>query len=323
MRLVSFTHPALGPQLRAGVLQGDRILDVQALADGDLPAEMLALLIAGPEALARLTALAADFASQHSTTAGIPADLAFARWEATLGPPLPAPPSLRDFYAFEAHVAHAFQRRGRPVPPAWYEVPVFYFSNPASVIGPEADVVPPAETEELDFELELACVIGRAGRDIPPGEAERHIAGYTIMNDWSARDIQRQEISVGLGPAKGKDFATSLGPWLVTPDELAWAMHEDRLDLRMVARVNGDVVAEGRSGTIYWPFPMLIARASATAELRPGDVIGSGTVGNGCLLELDRDRHPWLVPHDEVELEIEGLGRLRNRIADPLTGDSG
>lgn len=323
MRLLSYTHPATGAHPRAGVLQGDRILDIHALSAGELPAEMLGVLTAGPAALALLTRLTEEFGARYCSTAGIPTDVAFARWEATLAAPVPVPSSLRDFYAFEEHVAHAYRQRGRPVPAAWYEVPVFYFGNPGSVIGPDAVLVPPAETEELDFELEIACVIGRAGRDIASAEAESYIAGYTILNDWSARDIQRQEMSVGLGPAKGKDFATSLGPWLVTPDELAFATRDDRLDLAMIARVNGEIVTEGRSGTIYWPFPLLIARASAAADLRPGDVIGSGTVGNGCLLELDRARHPWLVPGDEVELEIEGLGRLRNRIADPLIDHPG
>lgn len=323
MRLVTYTHAATGATPRAGVIQGDRILDVGALAGDRLPADMRGLLTAGVEALEETADLAQEFSLQHRRTAGVPAGIALARWEATILAPVPDPPSVRDFYAFEEHVARAYQRRGRPVPAAWYEVPVFYFSNPASVIGPDAPVVPPAETEELDFELELACVIGRTGRDIARADAERYIAGYTIMNDWSARDIQRQEMSVGLGPAKAKDFATSLGPWLVTPDELAGATVNGRLDLRMTARVNGEVVTDRRSGTIYWPFPDLIARASAATELRPGDVIGSGTVGAGCLLELDRDRHPWLVPGDEVELEIEGLGRLRNVIADPLTGRAG
>jgi fumarylacetoacetate (FAA) hydrolase len=221
---------------------------------------------------------------------------------------------LRDFYAFEEHVATAHKKRGREVPPAWYEIPVFYFGHTGSVIGPDAPLAKPAWTEKLDFELEIACVIGKPGRDIAVADAADHIAGYTIMNDWGARDVQRQEMSVGLGPAKGKDFATSLGPYLVTPDELADRFADGRHDLTMTARINGEEVTNGNAKTIHWTFADMIARASQAVELLPGDVIGSGTVGGGCLLELGEEVHPWLTHGDEVELEIERLGRLRNRV---------
>ena len=158
-------------------------------------------------------------------------------------------------------------------------------------------------------------VIGKAGADIPAAAAWDHVAGFTIMNDWSARDVQRQEMSVGLGPAKGKDFATSLGPAIVTLDELADRFDGARHDLTMIARINGEEVTRGNARTIYWTFPQMIERASRNVELWPGDVIGSGTVGGGCLLELGEEVHPWLQPGDEVELEIERLGRLRNLIA--------
>jgi 2-keto-4-pentenoate hydratase/2-oxohepta-3-ene-1,7-dioic acid hydratase in catechol pathway len=193
-------------------------------------------------------------------------------------------------------------------------VPVFSFGHAGTIVGPDEVVRKPAETSELDFELELACVIGRAGRDIPAAEAWGYVAGFTIMNDWSARDVQRQEMSVGLGPAKGKDFATSLGPALVTLDEVADRFDGERHDLEMVARINGDEVARGNAKTIYWTLPEMIERASRNVDLMPGDVIGSGTVGGGCLLELGTEVHPWLRPGDEVELEIERLGRLRNVI---------
>jgi fumarylacetoacetate (FAA) hydrolase len=205
------------------------------------------------------------------------------------------PPSIRDFFAFEEHVRNA---RG-DVPPAWYELPVFYFSNPAAVYG-DGDAVPkPADTERLDYELELAAVIG------PDGEIE----GFTIMNDWSARDLQRKEMSVGLGPAKGKDFATSLGPGLVSRDELP-----ADLDMRAVARVNGEVRTDSRTGGMQWSWEQVVAAAARnTPGLQAGDVIGSGTVGGGCILEHGDGR--WLEPGDEVELEIEGIGVLRNRVA--------
>lgn len=235
----------------------------------------------------------------------------------TLCAPLPRPPCVRDFYAFEEHVAAANANRGRSIPEEWYQVPVFYFSNPGSIIGPD-DMAPyPSGSSALDYELEIACIIGRAGRDIAPETAEDHIFGYTIMNDWSARDFQQQEMRVGLGPAKGKDFATSLGPWLVTRDELAdrWTGRPGVFDLAMSARVNSQERSRSNLKTIHYSFGQMIARASAGVWLYPGDVIGSGTAGTGCLLELTRAQGPWLQPGDVVELEVERLGVLRNTVA--------
>lgn len=235
--------------------------------------------------------------------------------EVRLLAPLPRPASLRDFYAFEQHVATAAHNRGRQVPPAWYEMPVFYFSNHAAIYGPD-DRIPMPHTSALDYELEIACVIGWAGRDIAEEQAAEHIAGYTILNDWSARDIQREERTVGLGPAKAKDFATSLGPWLVTPDELEeYELGDGRYNLTMVARVNGVERSRGNFRDIYYTFAQIIARASRDVTLHPGDVLGSGTVGSGCLLELTADQGPWLAVGDVVELEVTGLGVLRNQIA--------
>jgi fumarylacetoacetate (FAA) hydrolase len=210
------------------------------------------------------------------------------------------PPSIRDFMAFEEHVRNARAITGRGDPPeAWYEAPRFYFSNPSAVYRDGEDIPKPSDTSALDYELELACVIGEDGR---PG-------GFTIMNDWSARDLQAREMQVGLGPAKGKDFATSLGPELVSPDELP-----ADLDMRAVARVNGEVRTDSRTGGMYFSWDELLAAAARnTPGLRPGDVIGSGTVGRGCILEHGDGR--WLQPGDVVELEIEGIGVLRNRVA--------
>lgn len=228
--------------------------------------------------------------------------------------PLPRPPSLRDFFAFEQHVKTARANRGQPVPPTWYEVPVFYFSNPGAIYGPNDDV-PMPQTQALDYELEIAAIIGRAGRDIQARDAEHYIAGYTIMNDWSARDVQLQEMKVGLGPAKGKDFATSLGPMLVTADEFAdRATGNGRYDLAMMVRVNGEERGRGTLADIYYSFGEIIAHASRDVNLYPGDVIGSGTVGTGCLLETTRGEGPWLQVGDEIELEIEHIGTLRNTI---------
>jgi fumarylacetoacetate (FAA) hydrolase len=231
--------------------------------------------------------------------------------------PIGFPETLRDFYAFEQHVLTAYKNRQQAVPKEWYEIPVFYFSNPGSIFDPEATIPYPKRSAALDYELEVACVIGKEGRDIPAEHALDYILGFTIMNDWSARDVQRQEMRVGLGPAKGKDFATSLGPWLVTPDELADRALPGRVgvyDLTMTARVNGIERSRGNWQALYYSFGQMIARASEDVTLLPGDVIGSGTVGTGCLLELTQGQGPWLQPGDVVELEIERLGVLKNTI---------
>jgi fumarylacetoacetate (FAA) hydrolase len=230
--------------------------------------------------------------------------------------PLPAVASIRDFYAFEQHVATCRRHRGLEMIPQWYEVPVFYFSNPAGVIGHEAEVYSPRNSHALDYELELACVIGKESRDLPSDDAALEaVAGFTIMNDWSARDLQRIEMAVGLGPSKGKDFATALGPELVTLDELADRYHDGRFDLEMTATVNGRLLSRANSSSMYWTWPQLLAHASRDATLRPGDVLGSGTVGTGCILELTPEAAGgWLKPGDLVELTIERLGTLRNRV---------
>jgi fumarylacetoacetate (FAA) hydrolase len=238
--------------------------------------------------------------------------------EVILLPPIPEPPSVRDFYAFEQHVKSARALRGLGMIPEWYEVPIFYFTNNSEIYGHEQPVPYPTGSKELDFELEIACVIGREGKDIPVEEAANYIAGYTIMNDWSARDLQRRDMKLNLGPGKGKDFATSLGPWLVTPDELASRRHgngaSERYDMTMLARVNGREISRGNFRDIYYSFPQMIAWASQNARLRAGDVLGSGTVGTGCILELGTQVQPWLQPGDLVELEIEGIDVLRNSI---------
>jgi fumarylacetoacetate (FAA) hydrolase len=194
-------------------------------------------------------------------------------------------------------VQSARAQRGLEMAPEWYQLPVFYFSNPAAVSGPEDEVAFPPESSAWDYELEAAAVIGRGGT----------IAGFTIMNDWSARDLQKMEMAVGLGPAKGKDFCTSLGPVLVTPDELG------DLRLEMVARVNGEERSRGNLGDIHWPWAELAAHAARNTRLLAGDVLGSGTVGTGCILEHGDGR--WLQPGDVVELEIDGIGVLRNVVA--------
>jgi fumarylacetoacetate (FAA) hydrolase len=224
--------------------------------------------------------------------------------------------SIRDFYAFEQHVKTCRKQRGLDMVPQWYQVPVFYFSNPAGVIGHDDSVTAPQGSEALDYELELACVIGKPAHNLPADDrALDCIAGFTIMNDWSARDLQRVEMAVGLGPSKGKDFATSLGPELVTFDELRDKYRDGRLHLEMTAKVNGKEYSRGNAGSIHWTWPQLLAHASRDTRLHPGDVLGSGTVGTGCILELTPEAvGGWLKPGDVVELTIERIGTLRNQV---------
>jgi 2-keto-4-pentenoate hydratase/2-oxohepta-3-ene-1,7-dioic acid hydratase in catechol pathway len=232
--------------------------------------------------------------------------------DAELRAPIPVPPSIRDFMAFEEHVVTSMRAIGQELDPSWYEIPVFYFTNPAAVHGPRDDVAISPGSAMFDYELEVAAVIGTAGADLDPETAAGHVAGYTILCDWSARDLQMAEMKLGLGPAKGKDSATSLGPYLVTPDELG------ALDLGMRASVNGVPYSAGRLGDLYWSFGQLLAYASRGTRLVPGDVIGSGTVGTGCILELSRvhgaERYPYLAPDDVVRCEVDGLGAIESRI---------
>src|SRR5436190_18335620 len=216
--------------------------------------------------------------------------------EVDLRPPVIQPPAVRDFYSFEQHVKTARALRGQEVPSEWYEQPVFYFSNPSAIYGPEAEVPYPEGTTELDYELEVAAIIGLDGA----------IGGFTVMNDWSARDLQRLEMKVGLGPAKGNDFATSLGPVVVTPDEF------DGSAGTMVARVNGEERSRGELGGMQFSWAQIVEQAARNTRLLPGDVLGSGTVGSGCILEHGDGR--WLQRGDVVELEVEGIGVLRNTV---------
>lgn len=274
MRLVSFRDPEGGSAV--GRLDGDRVVVLEAPTMLDwLRGEGLG-----------------ETGASHAPAA------------VTLLAPVPEPPSVRDFFAYEGHVAAGWRRRGGDIPEAWYDAPTFYFSNPASICGPGEPVTRPAATRELDFELELAAVIGTGGE----------IAGFTLLNDFSARDVQRAEMTVGLGPAKGKDFATALGPWLVTPDELP--LSDGRLQLEATVSVNGTELSRSDASAQHFSWPELVAHAARDTRLRPGDVLGSGTLNGGCLLELgpvvDGDR--WLEPGDTVTIAAPGLGELTTPI---------
>ena len=328
MKLVTYSPGKNSRTTRAGILWGQWVLDIGELAEKagkadikipqairKLPEELptiLELLQRGPRLLDDIKNLSWRFFNRMKPTE----QQSLKKLQSVMiKSPIPNPPTLRDFYAFEDHVKAARARRGLEMPQDWYEFPAFYYSNPTVIYGPGEDIPYPSYTKALDFELEVACVIGKPGENIPENEAESHIAGYTIMNDWSARDIQQREMRIGLGPAKAKDFATSLGPWLVTRDEL-----EDRLvspgkfRLEMTASVNRKPLSKANMDKMHWTFPQMIARASQSVKLQPGDIFGSGTAGTGCILELGTDVHRWLEPGDVVELKVERLGSLRNKV---------
>ncbi len=327
MKYATFVTPDAPREPKLGAVLGEAVIDLHAaqswaqgargLPPEPLPNSVFELIHAGQPAwlYARNLVNVLDGVEPTTVKGARKSRVGWPLNEVALFPPLPRPMSVRDFYAFEGHVKAAYANRGKEVPPEWYEFPAFYFTNPNSIFGPDESVPCPKHTNALDYELEIACVIGKTGRDIPADKAEEYIFGYTIMNDWSARDIQRKEMKM-LGPAKAKDFATSLGPWLVTMDELQdrTAGRPGVFDLQMAARVNGVERSRGNFKDIFYSFGQIVERASADAFLLPGDVIGSGTVGTGCLLELTKGQGPWLQVGDVVELEVERLGILRNRV---------
>jgi 2-keto-4-pentenoate hydratase/2-oxohepta-3-ene-1,7-dioic acid hydratase in catechol pathway len=280
------------------------------LADVLVPDSLLEFIRGGDTSMgfarATLAALEQECAGGRPPPTGLNDEtLVYGAGSVRMRPPLPEPPSVRDFYAFEAHVKKGFEKRGEQMPPEWYEIPVYYSSGRQNIIGPEDDVLWPSFTEKFDYELEIALVIGKTGRNVSAEGAREYIAGFTVMNDFSARDMQRREMRVRLGPAKGKDWCTALGPVLVTTDEIG-----DPYNLAMTARINGEEWSRGNTSSIHWKFEQMIEFLSRDQTIHPGDVLGSGTVGTGCGLELDR----WVKPGDVIELEIEKIGVLRNRV---------
>jgi len=252
--------------------------------------------------------------------------------EVKLLAPLTNPRSFRDYVAFEQHMLNASNSFGHAVSPEWYNIPIFYFTNHQAIYGPEDEIKRPIKETKMDIELEMAVIMGKKGKDITVENADDYIFGYTIFNDWTARAIQRQEMTVPLGPHKGKDFANTIGPCIVTKDEfekyrctISRETHPEhlqmpqttdgRFDLKMTARINGETICEGNYKTVHWTFPQMIKRASENnVSLMPGDILGSGTVGWGSLIENNFSVHRPLEPGDEVELEIDGIGVLRNRV---------
>jgi fumarylacetoacetate (FAA) hydrolase len=337
MKLVTFVqgstaplsrpHEDVGP--RSGLLVSaksplDTIIDLsrglahtKSRVDGRT---VLSLVEAGDEGLRA----ARDVLSTHAE-GKLPKDhdgpTTFAANDVTLLAPIPRPPSMRDGYAFRQHVETARKNRGLEMIPEFDQFPVFYFTNHQAVVGPGPVRVKPRHLERLDFELEAAIVVGREARDVAAKDADAIVFGMTIMNDFSARALQMDEMKLSLGPAKGKDFATGLGPWLVTMDELADVANASpngaAFDLAMRAFVNGTQVSIGNVKDMTWTFAQILERAAYGVTLYPGDVIGSGTCGTGCFLELNGSKitkDQWLKPGDVVALEIDRLGRLENTI---------
>ncbi|MDP4553512.1 fumarylacetoacetate hydrolase family protein [Alkalihalobacillus macyae] len=294
MKFVTFE---VDGRIQAGIIKDDQVVSLHQSSNGVIPKELIDII--------------RDFDHYKTAINDLPTS-EYELGDVILHAPLPRPLSIRDFYAFEEHVVSARGQRGLGVVSEWYELPVFYFSNHMAVKGPDSIIQRPRSCEKLDYELELACVIGKEGRNIKAHQAEEYIFGFMVMNDWSARDLQAKELKVGLGPAKGKDFATSFGPFLVTKEELP--LENGRLDLKMEGFVNGERYSLGNAKDMHYSFSEIIAQASKNVTLYPGEVIGSGTVGSGCILEkMERD---WLVPGDTVDLSIDSLGTLSNTIGE-------
>ena len=304
MRLVTFQTKLTDTTPRVGAwIEGDRIVDLTADAP-DMCQFFEQNCIAATQR--RIEQLDQKRAQQRAT------DVVFPVADVQLLAPFPRPASLRDFGVFKTHMDAAARITGKEISPEWFKLPNYYrgSTSPSSIVGHEAVVTWPNYTEKLDFELEWGVYIGKTGKNISVEEAPDYIAGYTIYNDISARDIQFRHMTLALGPAKGKDFDNSniMGPCLVTPDEIG-----DAYNLRMIARVNGEVWADGNTSDMYYTFAEMISFVSQSETLYPGEFLGSGTVGKGCGWELDR----WIQPGDVIELEVENIGVLRNQIGEP------
>ena len=291
---------------RCGVIRDDQVVDVSSLlATAQSLPDVRALLELGDSALDRV----GDALDRRIAAPSVPLE------GLRLRSPILQPPTVRDFMIFEEHATAQGTRERQE---AWYRMPIFYFSSPLRIFGPDEIVPYPSASEMLDYELEIGCVIGRDGSNVSEEDALSYIAGFLIFNDWSCRDLQRDESEVGLGPAKGKDSASTLGPWLVTTDEMAPYLKEGRLHVTCSAKVNGDFwVQDSDGGLAYHTWGSMVERASKDSRIAPGDVLGCGTVGGGSIGEAIRkgyEKARFLQPGDVVEMEVEGLGRLRSTI---------
>ena len=325
MKLVTFGVSKPGGQIqRIGAIRQDKVIDlnmgytryltdkygnIQAyeLAAAIIPPDMIAFFRRGNEGKAEAE-MTIDYVAKYQTKGSSfgpqGEKIVYDTNEVKLKAPVPRPNSLRDYLTFEGHASFSGKKQ---LDKGWYEIPVCYKGNPDTVIGPDEIILWPAFTDLLDYELEYGVYIGKEGKNIARARANEYIAGYTIFNDVSARDIQLQEmLAGGVGPAKGKDTCSVMGPCLVTAEEV------DPDNLRMMARVNGELWSDNNSGTAYWTWPQIIEFASMEETLYPGDFLGSGTVEHGCGMELNR----WIQPGDVIELEVEGIGILRNRVGE-------
>ncbi|MFK7981031.1 MAG: fumarylacetoacetate hydrolase family protein [Saprospiraceae bacterium] len=318
MKLVTFKNKK--KQTRIGWLKGDGVVDMK-LADKRLPTKMLTFIDKHERYFKIIKDNNLEEVAPH-----------YALSEVQLLAPIPKPPSVRDFLGFEQHMLNASKSFGHTISEVYYDIPVFYFTNHHAIYGPDDAIKRPDAETKMDLELEIAVIMGKKGHDIEAADANDYIFGYTVFNDWTARSIQKQEMMLPLGPAKGKDFANAFGPCIVTKDEFEQyrcdinrADHpehlkmplttDSRFDIKMSARINGETICEGNYKTAYWNFPQMIERASRNnVSLMPGDILGSGTVGWGSLIENAFSVHRPIEPGDVVELEIEGIGVLKNTV---------
>jgi 2-keto-4-pentenoate hydratase/2-oxohepta-3-ene-1,7-dioic acid hydratase in catechol pathway len=316
MKLVTFRNTQ--NESRTGWLVGEGVVDMN-LASSELPTDMLTF-IDNHEKYFEIIKSLGDVQPHYQL-----ADI-------QLLAPLPNPRSFRDYIGFEMHMLNASRSFGHKVGDAWYEMPIFYFTNHQAIYGHEDEIKRPQQETKLDIELEMACIIGKKGKDIKANDATPYIFGYTVFNDWTARATQKREMEIPLGPHKGKDFANAIGPYIVTADEMEQYRCEfsddffesplkvpsyrgKRFDVKMTSRINGVTICEGNYKTAFYNFEQMIERASENnVTLYPGDILGSGTVGWGSLIENNFSVHRPLEPGDVVELEIEGIGVLRNRV---------
>jgi 2-keto-4-pentenoate hydratase/2-oxohepta-3-ene-1,7-dioic acid hydratase in catechol pathway len=316
MKLVTFKNKK--NETRIGWLQNDKVVDMN-LANAQLPTDMLSF-IDNHEEYFSIIKVIGNIEPHYDLS------------EVKLLAPLPNPGSFRDYIGFEQHMLNASKSFGHTIGQAWYEMPVFYFTNHHAIYGPDDEIKRPDKETKLDIELEMAVIIGKKGKDIKAADAGDYIFGYTVFNDWTARAIQKKEMEIPLGPHKGKDFANAIGPCIVTADEMEQyrvpfsesffeaplkipAVKGDRFNLKMASRINGQTICEGNYKTIHYNFAQMIERAAENnVTLMPGDILGSGTVGWGSLIENNFSVHRPLEPGDVVELEIEGIGILKNKV---------
>lgn len=315
---IGFLAPLLPQKSAFAVVNIPAVLEWLPVKNRVIPSDMITLI----REQERVMPLLRQALSLH-LEGKLPSSLFTQESQVRLISPIPRPVSMRDGYAFRQHVEAARRNRGVPMIPEFDHFPIYYYTNHLAVTGPGEIQVQKLALDKLDFELEAAIVLGKAGKNIPASRADEYIFGYMIMNDWSARTLQMEEMKLNLGPAKGKDFATSLGPYLITADELEPfaipSSNGKRHSLRMKSWVNGKQVSDGNLKDMTWTFAQILERVSYGVPVYPGEVIGSGTVGTGCFLELNGSKitdNQWLKPGDQITLEIEQLGRLDNTIVE-------